>query len=408
MNVKSVSEIEQSIEKIFNIIEYVDYLFENYDEVFISKIMKGLKSYDNTIFSFYKIIAILRIESIQNRVERLEKKLELISEINDNYDEKFINRLMSEYPVKPTEELTSKISKIEFLVEMESDYIKSQIKNLENRMEYAKELKNSLDDDTLERLCEINEVPKRYKNRNSRFEYMIKNHVNIPKSLDKINEENRKMEFIDSFDDDTFNMLCEIREVPSECIDKEDKIKYLISNFQMKQIESTINKINYGVELRNSLDDETLERLCEILEVPEGYEDRNSRIDYLIMNNIDIKRGFKKIKKQNIRIDFLNSIDDDIFSWLCEILEVPTEFSKENKIKYLLSNYTMKKIKSTIQKIEYMKKIENSLDDYTLSRLCEILDVPIEYVDKKSCMGYLMANFPLSKIKSTLKKVKDK
>ena len=140
-------------------------------------------------------------------------------------------------------------------------------------------------------------------------------------------------------------------------------IDYIISNYSYEDVEDLIKYITFKLdqyEVLESLDDVTFNLfLKRFSNVPKELG-RFEKIDYIISHYAPayIESNLKMVQKEINEIRLLLE-DEDLFFDIATYFDLPLHATKEEQIDYLLSKYTLARIRNRISFYDSKQRVEN-------------------------------------------------
>ena len=304
----------------------------------------------------------------------------------------------------------------------------SRLKDLDGKLfDYSSFILMNESDDSKE-ICQFNKLLKEEKT-----DYLLDNYT-ATQINDAINLSTEKLKLYDTFNSlkkNTFTHLSLYMGVPDYCSTQEEKIDYLVLNNENEILMDKLNYIRERMEVFERLDilnDKTFSYLEMELNLNEedikfdssyNLTDREEKIHYILLNKKGhIFEPLSKAENKNKLNEKLNSLKDIIFNVLCDVLMVPKEGyaindSRENKIDYLISNYSIPEIEDEIGIIEKIEKIFIKLD-FKDNRIVlyfkDYLNLSLNQVnlDKESKIKLLFKNNSNEDINKTIERINEK
>ena len=363
---EAIIKLEQDIER-YKIKAEKEKLYKKLyvlDGEILSKIFieLGVDKYNNTKEEKIKLIL---HNSPSDRIEYLIKKY-----TNQLKLEKYLYNLDSTVFNILTKDLSShsKEQKIKILIEENSlEKIKKDVIKIENTIEML----NNIPEKRFNILCINLNVFESIKIKN--IEKLLKNHtINaIQKELKNIKRNDEYVHSLMTLPDDTINELLLRFDVPYTHITKEEKCYYLVYRYSKMNIAHEIYKIdeyNKFSDYLKSQSDDTLNKLKLRLQIPQAYDSKDSIIDYLLKNfssykikyeiNFNEEEKLRLIKKYSELSTIVIYKLDNYFPELSSYNE------KEDKINYLVENYSYTIIDKRVNQIKL--NIERETNEFKL------------------------------------------
>ncbi len=304
----------------------------------------------------------------------------------------------------------------------------SRLKDLDGKLfDYSSYILMNESDDSKE-IYQFNKLLKEEKT-----DYLLDNYT-ATQINDAINLSTEKIKLYDTLNSlkkNTFTHLSLYMGVPDYCSTQEEKIDYLVLNNENEILMDNLNYIRERMEVFERLDilnDKTFSYLEMELNLNEedikfdssyNLTDREEKIHYILLNKKGhIFEPLSKAENKNKLNEKLNSLKDIIFNVLCDVLMFPKEGyvindSRENKIDYLISNYSIPEIEDEIGIIEKIEKIFIKLD-FKDNRIAlyfkDYLNLSLNQVnlDKESKIKLFFKNNSSEDIKKAIEHINEK
>ena len=228
--------------------------------------------------------------------------------------------------------------------------------------------------------------------------------------MNYLNQKSSIINELNNLDEDIFISLSVKLDLSAEN-SKFENIYYLISNFKNEDIHELIDEIKTKLECSSrleKLDDISFNLLCECLSVPDLSKKEQINYITLFYSKAEINEKFDIVKEQYEIINKLKQLDNKIFEILCNSISI-VEFSKKEKIEYLRINFSKSEIDKLIEnaeiKLKYINKLD-SLNEFEFNLLSDILAIPFE--SKEDKINYIINNYSTSFIDDKISESNEK
>ena len=335
---------------------------------------------------------------IEYGIVEAKDKLEHVDFL-DGLDESMFNFLCNSFDIKEG----NKQDKIYYLLFNDIGDIYLEMFRFESKQKDKVKI-SKLDDFVFNQICKYFEVSG--DDKDEKINYLLQNYPqsDIEKQIDYAYEKLRFKDELASLEVFVFNYICKSLDVHSRY--KKDKIDLLLENYSLPKIIREVNigkkKLEFKESLEN-LDSLILDYICYKLEVPK--KSKKDKIKFLL-DNFSIKEIESEIKKGKIRITYkekLSLLDDPIIYHLSKVFDVPYN-NKRDQVDYLYYKVSLDSIKETANSAMKKYSLINDLNEDELKFLYNTLCIEegseiYEYENLKELYECIISNFSYNKIR---------
>lgn len=270
-----------------------------------------------------------------------------------------------------------------------SERIENAKNGIDEKLARSKDLYENLDPLILKRLLNFYRIPSIFLTPLDKLNYLYLRYLEykIMQDIDSIKKDiNLCQEFCRNLSSECLSKLYSEFSKNNSHVSNDDRINFLVNNYSFNTIktkyEFLVEKkimLNEMLNELNDFDDEFLEMLFEEFDISEEYKNKQEKLEFIIDNyeikNINYKKNrlINKINEEREREkeimfmyeDLYNNYNDTELNKLFRHFQIPKECkTKEEKINFILKTYYPRNVRNFIKWYNIKRKPSNNKKNF--------------------------------------------